>query len=287
MLGIEVKRDRPKRKLYSSQQEYIEQVLSRFGMEQSKPVTTPMERLSSKSTSESSEPAPQGTPYRHAIGSLIYLVTGSRPDIAFAVSRLSKYLESPLQSHWIAVKRVLRYPAGTRKHAICYDGTRGIEVKGYSDSDYAGCIETRKSTSGYIFLIAGGAVSWKSKKQTNTATSTCEAEYMACCTATKEADWLSRLLADIRGLDMPEPISIGIHNAGTIYLAGNPANNERSKHIDVQYHFVRECVDSNKINLRHCNTDDQLADSLTKPLERIKHSKFTKLQGLMTCDSHS
>jgi len=281
MLGVEVTRDRTNRKLYISQKEYTEQVLSRFGMEQSRPVTTPMERISSKTMSEPSDPAPTDVPYRQAIGSLIYLVTGSRPDIAFAVSRLSKYLENPLQSHWVAVKRVFRYLAGTRTHAIHYDGSRGIEVEGYSDSDYAGCIETRKSTSGYIFLIAGGAVSWKSKKQTNTATSTCEAEYMACCSAAKEAVWLSRLLADIRSLQKPEPISIGIDNAGTIYLSDNPAINERSKHIDVQYHFVRECVELNKIKLQHCSTDDQLADSLTKPLERIKHSRFTKLQGLL------
>jgi len=279
MLGIEIKRDRPNRKLYISQKEYTENVLSRFGMEQSRPVTTPMERPTSRLNSELDN-NPVDAPYRQAIGSLIYLVTGSRPDIAYAVSKLSQHLDKPLHSHWISVKRVLRYLAGTRTHGILYDGARGIEVEGYSDSDYAGCLESRKSTSGYIFLIAGGAVSWKSKKQSNTATSTCEAEYMACCSTTKEAVWLSRLISDIRFLENPEPITIGIDNAGTIYLADNPAINERSKHIDVQYHFVRECVQLEKIKLVHCSTDNQLADSLTKPLERVKHSRFTELQGL-------
>ena len=105
---------------------------------------------------------------------------------------------------------------------------------------------------------------------------------MACCAATKEAVWLSRLLADIRCLKVPQPITLGIDNAGTIYLSDNPAINERSKHIDVQYHFVRECVEVGKIKLSHCATNDQLADSLTKPLERVKHQRFTELQGLMS-----
>lgn len=280
MLGIEIKRDRSNRKLYISQREYTDHVLNRFGMSQCRPVTTPMEKASSKPKSELLDIPADDVPYRQAIGSLIYLVTGSRPDIAFAVSKLSQHLDKPLNSHWLGVKRVMRYLAGTRTHGILYEGARGIKVEGYSDSDYAGCTDSRKSTSGYIFLIAGGAVSWKSKKQSNTATSTCEAEYMACCATTKEAVWLSRLISDIRFLPIPEPITIGIDNAGTIYLSNNPAINERSKHIDVQYHFVRECVQLKKIKLIHCNTDDQLADSLTKPLERVKHSKFTELQGL-------
>ncbi len=280
MLGIEVNRNRSTQKVYISQKEYTEHVLNRFGMKQSRPVTTPMERPNSKLKFEPDD-MPADVPYRQAIGSLIYLVTGSRPDIAYAVSKLSQFLDKPLNSHWIAVKRVLRYLAGTRTHAIMYDGARGIKVEGYSDADYAGCIESRKSTSGFIFLIAGGAVSWKSKKQSNTATSTCEAEYMACCATTKEAVWLSRLISDILFSENPEPITIRIDNAGTIYLADNPAINERSKHIDVQYHFVRECVQLQKIKLIHCSTNNQLADSLTKPLERVKHSKFTELQGLL------
>lgn len=282
MLGIQISRDRPNRKLFISKQEYIEQILSRFGMETSRPVKTPMEKLIFSSSSNISDLAAADVPYRQAIGSLIYLVTNTRPDIAFTVGQLSKHPENPSQSNWASVKRVLRYLAGTRAHGILFDGKKGFEIQGFSDSDYAGSIEDRKSTSGYIFLIAGGAISWKSKKQATIATSTCEAEYMACCTATKEAVWISRLIADILQKTNPEPVTIGIDNNGTIFLANNPAINERSKHIDVQYHFVRECIKDKKINLIHCNTNDQLADPLTKPLEHIKHSRFCQLFGLVS-----
>ena len=134
----------------------------------------------------------------------------------------------------------MKYLSGTRTHGILYDGMKGIKVKGYSDSDFAAEQTERKSTSAYMFTLAGGAISWKSKKQSSTATSTCEAEYIACCSATKEAVWLSRLIADIHQMDAPEPIKLGVDNQGTIYLATNPAINERSKHINVQYHYVRE-----------------------------------------------
>lgn len=148
-------------------------------------------------------------------------------------------------------RRVMRYLAGTINHGILFQGSHGMDVNGFSDSDYAGCIDDRKSTSGFMFTISGGAMSWKSKKQTNIAASTCEAEYMACCSATKEAVWLSRLVSDI--LQQPiQPISPGIDNDDTIYLANNPAINERSKHIDIQYHFVRECVQKSKVPRMNC-----------------------------------
>lgn len=280
MLGIQIKRDRSNRKLFITQKNYIEHILRRFGMQDSKSVSTPMEKISSKLYQDTSNTVATNVPYRQVIGSLIYLVTGSRPDIAYSVGKLSKFLDKPQQVHWMAAKRVLRYLSGTRSHGIVYDGKRGLEVQGYSDSDYAGCIESRKSTSGYIFLLAGGAVSWKSKLQSTTATSTCEAEYMACCSATKEAIWLSRVISDIQNTHSPMPITIRVDNNGTIDLSNNPSINERSKHIDVHFHFVRECVHLNRIQLEHCNTEDMIADSLTKPLERVKYSKFTILQGI-------
>lgn len=280
ILGMQITRDRPNRRLHVSQNEYLEHVLERFGMAESKPVSTPIERALAKVPIESDEKLEPNIPYRQAVGSLIYLVTGTRPDIAFAVSQVSKFLESPHNVHWAGVKRIMRYLAGTRTHGIQFDGKKGTDITGYSDSDYAGCADERKSTGGYVFLLAGGSVSWKSKKQTVTATSTCEAEYMACCTASKEAVWLSRLLSDICTEKSPSAITIGIDNNGTIDLSTNHAINERSKHIDVQYHYVRECVKLGKIKLMHVSTADQLADPLTKALNRVKHERFRELQGI-------
>lgn len=282
MLGMEITRDRQNRKLHISQKQYTKHILERFGMDRSNPICTPIERAFSKVSEYSTSDLAQNVPYRQAVGSLIYLVTATRPDIAFSVSQLSKFLENPLDIHWIGVKRIFRYLAGTQSHGILFDGKSEIELKGYSDSDYAGCTEGRKSTSGYIFLLAGGAISWKSKKQTVTATSTCEAEYMALCYASKEAVWLSRLVADIQCHNSPSPISIRVDNDGTIDLSTNASINERSKHIDVQYHFVRECVKLGKINLIHCSTANQLADPLTKALERVKHERFRLLQGVVS-----
>lgn len=281
MLGIQIERDRVNRKLFISQKDYVEYTLQRFGMENSKSVSTPMDKNSAKLMHTSKDDPAGDVPYRQIVGCLIYLVTCTRPDIAFAVSKLSSYLENPENCHYMAAKRVLRYIAGTRTKGILYNGSARINLKGFSDSDFAGDFETRKSTGGYVFRMCSGAVSWKSKKQTCVATSTCEAEYMSLCTASKEAVWLSRLLASLQGSTSPEPISIGVDNIGTMALSENASITERSKHIDVQFHYVRECIDLNRINLVHCPTTEQIADSLTKPLEKTLHEKFTILQGVL------
>ena len=225
MLGIEISRDRPNRRLFISQKDYITNILERFRMETSKLNVVPMDTSSLKTSKDVIDREASGVPYRQAIGSLIYLVTGTRPDIAFAVSFFSQYLDKPRYSHWMGVKKILKYLTGTRTHGILYDGMKGIKVQGYSDSDFAADQTERKSTSAYVFTLAGGAISWKSKKQSSTATSTCEAEYIACCSATKEAVWLSRLMADIHQMDAPEPIKLGVDPQGTISLAKNPAIN--------------------------------------------------------------
>ena len=135
-------------------------LLERFSMKDSKPVHTPMDRSYQESQDEPSKPV-DSTLYRQAVGSLMYLMIGSRPDIAFAIGKLSQHFESPQQQHWVAVKRVLRYVNGTSEFGILYDGSKSDLIKGYSDADWAGCRSSRKSTSGFIFLVAGGAVSWR------------------------------------------------------------------------------------------------------------------------------
>ena len=279
MLGIEIKRNRPNRQVFVSQSEYTEEVLDRFGMSDSKYVATPMDRSHFELVNQKSIPA-EDVPYRQVIGSLMYLMIGSRPDLAFVIGKLSQYAETPSIFHWNALKRTLRYVNGTRNCGILFDGNKPLVAEGFSDADWAGCQNSRKSTSGFVFLVAGGAVSWKSKKQTCVSTSTCEAEYIAMCLAAKESIWLSRLLADLLNKNPPQPIVLGVDNNGAIDTAKNASINHRNKHIDIQYHFVREAYKSNLIELKHVSSESQVADSLTKPLDRQLFNRLTMLQGL-------
>ena len=277
-LGLEITRDRANRTLKLSQSAYAADVLERFGMTQCKPVATPMEprRKNTLPNDPSQEPAGD-VPYRSAIGCLMFLMVGTRPDIGDAVGKLSQHSEQPLVEHWIAVKRVLRYIAGTKDVGIVYGHSQDITPYGYTDSDWAGDTKSRKSTSGYVFIMAGGPVSWRSKKQTVIALSSCEAEYIASCYATKEAIWLKRLFNDMTGSDIKSsksPVTLLIDNQGAADTAYNHGVNDRNKHIDIQYHFVREAVECGKVSFKYCRTEDMVADILTKPLERVKFQKF-------------
>ena len=280
ILGIRISRDRINRKLFISQHDYASEVLKRFRMENSRTVSTPMDKSIFNLLYATGKELETSVPYRQVIGSLIYLVSCTRPDLAFTVHRLSQYLETTRQHHWTALKRALRYLHSTKHLGILYDGSRGTEAIGYSDSDFAGCKAKRKSTSGYVFLLAGGAISWKSKKQSAVATSSCEAEYIASCIATKEAIWLSRLMSNVLHFQTPKSVTLYVDNNGAVDLASNATINERTKHIDVQYHFVRQCVQDKKIELKRCDTTNQMADPLTKPLEKYAHEKLRGMQGM-------
>eukprot|EP00171_Calliarthron_tuberculosum_P001087 IDg1087t1 len=286
-LGLEITRDRSTRTLTLSQSSYIDKVLDRFGMTNCNSLPTPMEVTSTKpkTTQDESDGTSTSYPYRQVIGSLMYLMIGTRPDIAFAVGKLSQHCENPNLRHWIATKRVLRYIKGTRNLGITYGTKSSLEPLGYCDSDWGGCIETRKSTEGYLFLIAGGAVCWRSKKQSIIATSTCEAEYVSLCSATKEAIWLSRLLAEIFGNSPPTPITIMVDNEGAIASAKSTSINQRNKHIDMRYHFVRDAVLSGLVKIEHCASEEESADPLTKPLYRIAFEKHRENFGLRSKNS--
>ena len=197
MLGIEIRRDRRNRKLFMSQSEYTEEVLTRFGMSDSNYVSTPFDQSYQELSNHKSTPA-VNIPYRQVIGSLIYLMIESRSDLAFVIGKLSQHAEAPTNFHWIALKRALCYVNSSSDYEIFYNGSKPILTEGFSDANWAGCRNSRKPTSGFVFLIAGRAVSWRSKKQTCVATSTCQAEFIALCLAAKESIWISRLLADLQ-----------------------------------------------------------------------------------------
>lgn len=288
-LGLEISRQRAEKVLNLGQSRYAEKVLARFGMANCKPVSTPMDVQVDSSMLNTDECDP--TLYRQAIGSLMYLMIGSRPDIAFAVGRLSQYMEKPTTALWTCVKRIMRYIRGTSNFVIAFNGVShpNADITGYTDSDYAGCEVTRKSTTGIVFLMTGGAISWFSKKQTIVATSSAEAEYIALGKGAQEAVWLSRILAHAFGkgeepilvnVDNEQSILVNVDNQGSIKMAQNDASSSRTKHIDIRYHLVRDLLQKKKFSITYCPTQNMIADALTKPLQRVAFEKFRNALGL-------
>ncbi|GMI64368.1 cysteine-rich RLK (RECEPTOR-like protein kinase) 8 [Hibiscus trionum] len=259
--------------IFISQKKYAEQIVSKFRIKDCKPVATPAEtsmKLSIDSTREPVNP----TLFKSVVGSLRHLAI-TRPYITYDVWLVSRFMENPKQDHWIAAKRILRYVKGTLDHGLFYKHSQNSKLVGYSDSDYGGDINDRKSTSGYLFHIGSATFSWSSKKQQTIALSTCEAEYItaAVCTCqafflsnTCQAIWLKNILD---GLNFAQegPTTVYVDNKSTISLARNNVSHGRSNHIDTKYHFIREQVKNKNVELVYCRKEDQLADSFTKPLK--------------------
>ncbi len=206
--------------------------------------------------------------YRQLVGSLNYLTT-TRPDIAYSVSILSQFMAKPYESHWKETKKVLRYLKGTLNFGIMYADEFDVELAGYSDSDWARNPDDRKSTTGYVFNIGSGPISWSSKKQPIVSLASTKAEYKALCSATCEAIWIRRILEDV-GETQQAPTIIRCDNQSTIKLENNPIYHARTKHIETQHHFVREKLPSKEIDLSYCNTNENVADIFTKPLGKAK-----------------
>ena len=211
----------------------------------------------------------------------MYATIGTRADIAYAVGVVSQYMANPGPQHWIATQRIFKYLKGTLDHVLQYGGSSSsLQAVGYCDADYAGDIDTRRSTTGYTFLLAGGAISWNSKKQPTVALSTTEAEYMAATHATKEAIWLHKLFKDI-GFSQDGPMTIFSDNQSCISLSRNPTFHARTKHVEIQHHFVRKKIENGEIDLVFRGTQDMVADVLTKGLVREKHCKFKEMMGII------
>jgi hypothetical protein len=211
----------------------------------------------------------------------MYLMLGTRPDIAFAVSCLSRFMTNPTQQHCTAIKHLFRYLQGTRDLVLVYKGDLKLLI-GYTDADWGGDVAIRHSTSGYIFNIGSGAISWSSKRQPTVALSSCEAEYMGQTQATKEAIWLQRLLAELHSREEKEFLATLIHgdNQGAIALSCNPYNHARTKHIDIQHHFVREAQEEGEVDVQFTPTKKQVADRLTKALLKPQFIAFRDALGL-------
>lgn len=245
-------------------------------MESSKHSSTPMSTTIKLSLDSSGKDFDERL-YRSMIGSLLYL-TASRPDISFSVCVCARYQASPKESHVQAVKRILKYVSGTTGFGIWFSKDITMNVVGFSDADWAGCVDDRKSTSGGCFLIGNNLVAWHSKKQTSTSLSTAEAEYIAagsCCT---QLLWMKQMLSDY-GIAQTTMV-VYCDNKSAIDISKNPVQHSRTKHIDIRHHFIRDLVEEKIICLEHISTENQLADILTKPLDPTRFDSLRKSLGI-------
>ena len=252
----------------------MHKVLERFNMQKGKSLSTPLPaylKLSKNDCPKSDEEkaAMAKIPYASACGSLMYAMVATRPDIAYAVGVVSRYISNPGKKHWDAVKSILRYLSGTVDWQLCY-GRGELSIVGYVDSDYAGCVDNRRSTTGWIYTFAGSAISWRSVLQDCMSISTTEAEYVAASEACKEAIWLTRLVGDL-GLEQKIPV-LHCDSQSAIALAKNPVFHAKTKHIDVRHHFVQECLAEKRIDMVKIHTTENTADALTKSSPAIGFS---------------
>ena len=266
-VGIEIKRDYEQGKMYLKQSSYIKNVIRRFEMENANMITTPEDQHTNLALTKDSNEVGEQVPYRQAVGSLMFLATVTRPDISHAVGVASRYLNNPKTVHWNAVKRIIKYLIGTQDYGIEFDKNKDRNLCGFTDSDYASDTETRWSTSVYVFKLCNGPITWASRRQPTVTLSTTEAKYVAASQATKEALWLQKLLLDIKE-EVTKPTVLNIDNQSSIKLIRNPEFHNRTKHIDVQYHFVREKFEAGDIVPVYVNTKEQQADIFTKALPR-------------------
>jgi len=282
-VGIAIQWDRLQNTVHLSQTALIDRVVTQFGQKDSHPTATPIDpglklrRPDKTSISSSDKLELERLPYRSLVGSLIYISVGTRPDITYAVQQLSQYLDSYSFIHWNAAVRIVRYLKGTRDLRLTLGGNNKIKLSGYTDSDWANCLDTHRSIGGYCYSLGSGLISWNAKKQKTVAASSCEAEYVAASESTKEAIWIRSLLDGI-GFKQIEPTTINCDNNSAINLSEDPSLHSRVKHIDIKYHFIRERVQSNEINVSYINTKDNIADAFTKALAA---PTFERLRGFM------
>lgn len=280
-LGFNVYRDRKARKLFVSQEHYVESVLDRFGMSDSSPAKQPLpSNFVSRPATDDEFAEAQSEEYPAMVGSIMYAATITRPDIAYAAGLLARTASKWNKTHVHAARHLLRYLRATSDLCLTFDAIGGQRLAlGYADADWGGCLDTRRSTTGYLFQTFGGPVAWKSRRQQTTALSTAEAEYMASADAARQALWLRRLLEDLHE-PTTGPFPILNDNNACIQLSKNPVHHERSKHIDMRHHFLRDRVLDNSIVLSHVPSEDNLADLFTKPLPADKFNDLRRRLGV-------
>ena len=270
-LGIEVKKR--ENGLMMSQSRYAEQIIRRASMHLSKPVSTPLSSVDKLSSMDGDRLGPQdATNYRSVVGAMQYL-TLTRPDISFAVNKVCQFLHAPTSVHWSAVKRILRYVHGTLTLGLSIRKSDSTLVSSFSDADWAGCVDDRRSTGGFAVFLGSNLISWSARKQATVSRSSTEAEYKALANATAEMMWVQKLLTEL-GIRHPPAARLWCDNIGATYLSANPVFHARTKHIEIDFHFVRERVAQKLLQIRCIASKDQLADGFTKPVTATQLARF-------------
>jgi transposase InsO family protein len=279
IVGIEI--DQSYDAIKISQKKMIQGILERQGLADANTVNMPLDPTIKILPNPDGNEGSRSNSYAQLLGELQFIANSTRPDIAFAVNRLASYTANPSMQHQTALKRILRYLAGTRNHGITYKHTPDpVTFHGYADASYKNR-DDGKSTSGYVFIAAGGAITWRSNKQTVTALSSTEAEYIALWESGKEASWLRNLYKDL-GHTQVNPTTLISDSTGAISIARDPLFHKRTKHIDPRNHWIREKIQAGRFEADHCLSEDQTADVLTKALPRPLHEKHVHGMGLAT-----
>lgn len=280
-IGVRINRN--EKTIELDQEIYIWEILKRFGMADCKATCTPSDTNTKLSINMPGDDATmeelKKIPYQEAVGSLLYLAQGTRPDIAFAINDVSRFNANYNMAHWKAVKRIFRYLRGTINYKLRYSFQAENKMIAYSDADWASDIDKRRSCTGYVFKLSGAAISWKSTRQNTVALSSTESEYMALAATVQEAVWLIQMGNEL-GYKMHGPLNINCDNQSAIKLAGSDGYRPRSKHIDIRFHYIRQKIESGLIKVEFLETGKMVADSLTKAVPGNKHNFCSNEMGL-------
>jgi hypothetical protein len=260
-LGVAVQRH--KDTLFLSQRQDILDILGRHGMSNCKPCSTPVETCA-KVAADAGPPVDDQTAYRSLAGALQYL-TFTRPDIAYAVQQICLHMHDPREGHLVTAKRILRYLQGTISFGLIIPRSASSQLVVYTDADWAGCPDTRRSTSGYAVFLGGSLVSWSSKRQPTVSQPSAEAEYRAVANGVAEVSWLRQLLQELHH-PLPSASLVYCDNVSAVYLSTNPIQHQRTKHVEIDLHFIWEHIALGAVRVLHVATTSQFADVFTKGL---------------------
>ena len=287
ILGIEVLRNRNEGKLVLTQRSYIEKVMKKFSLENSKATAVPLAghfKLSNEQCpkTEFERREMEKVPYAVAVGCLMYIMVSTRPDIAHSLSVLSRYMSNPGLEHWNTLKWLMRYLKGTSKYGLIYQRDPGkVVLNGYVDADYASNKDNRRSTTAYVFVLNKSCISWKSQQQQVVALSTTESEFMATTEAFKEAIWIQGILQELKLLKGKG--TIYSDSQSSIHLCKNPVYHEKSKHIDIRLYWIREKIEERVLELEKVHTSENPADMGTKVLTFSKLNHCLNLLNIGSC----
>ena len=288
LLGIRITRNREAREIYLDQQQYLHGVLAKFGMSEAKYKKrgTPIRDYENLKPTQPHEERHDPNEYQQVVGSLMYAMVHTRPDIAFALGKLSQHMQDPSEAHWIYLKALMRYVRSSLDLRLRFGQTKNPGLVVYTDADWAGQKSDRKSTSGGVAMLYGGPICWLSKVQRSVATSSTESEYIAQSTNAKTTQWLAQILKDIGHPELiannSKTVQMRGDNQGAIALAKNPHLHERSRHIDISYHYIRDLVQKGMVKIDYIPTAEMIADGFTKPLERTAFDKFKDQLGMVS-----